>query len=70
MITIIEKHYPEQKHFRIKCGKCTSIFECDASDCMHIPAGQGFWVYAIKCPVCHHICADRQGDDCEWYNDP
>ncbi len=58
-----KKNVPQ---FRITCSKCGTIFECTAEDCRRIPASQGFWAWAILCPVCHEECSDWQGGSAKW----
>ena len=66
MINIIKRGNPHKREFRVECDKCGTIFECAAEDCHRIPAGQGFWTWAILCPVCHEECSDWQGGNGKW----
>lgn len=67
MIKIIKQGNPPTTHkFEITCAKCNTVFQCGETDCSHVPGAQGFWAYAIKCPTCHTVCTDRQGDPCDW----
>ena len=54
------------KKFEVTCNKCHSIFQCDENDCRRAPVCQGFWAWAILCPVCHNECVDWQGGCDRW----
>lgn len=64
VVSMYGRNITEEKKFKWKCNRCSSIFIAFKDEMDWSVMGQGMCGYTVRCPVCHHRCDDIL-DSCE-----